>query len=63
MKLSANPGRQAGEHLDLFELTRALVSIESVTGNEQACGNFLRGVLEARGLQVEMQPVEETRAH
>jgi acetylornithine deacetylase len=52
-----------GNPLDLFELTRALVSIESVTGNEQACGHLLRGLLEARGFQVEMQPVENGRAN
>jgi acetylornithine deacetylase len=55
--------RKAGEHLNLFELTRALVSIESVTGNEQACGNFLCGLLEARGFHVEMQQVEGGRAN
>jgi acetylornithine deacetylase len=60
---SKSQARQAGEHLDLFELTRALVSIESVTGNEQACGIFLRRALEARGFQVEMQPVEGGRAN
>ncbi len=49
--------------MNLFELTRALVSIESVTGNEQACGSFLRGVLEACGFQIELQPVEGGRAN
>lgn len=49
--------------MDLFELTRNLVSIESVTGNEHACTEFLRGNLEARGFQVETQAVSEGRAN
>ncbi len=49
--------------MDLFELARNLVSIESVTGNEHACTDFLRGNLEARGFQVETQPVGEGRAN
>ena len=54
---------QIGDNLDLFNLTRELVSLESITGNEQACGNFLCGFLEARGFRVEMQPVESGRAN
>lgn len=49
--------------MDLFNLTLELVSLESITGNEQACGNFLCGFLEARGFRVEMQPVEGGRAN
>lgn len=37
--------------------------MESITGNEQACGNFLCGFLEARGFRVEMQPVEGARSN
>ncbi|MHB8652963.1 MAG: M20/M25/M40 family metallo-hydrolase [Terriglobia bacterium] len=40
-----------------------MVSIESVTGNEQACTEFLRGNLMARGFQVETQPVSDGRAN
>lgn len=40
-----------------------MVSIESVTGNEHACTEFLRGNLEARGFQVETQAVSEGRAN
>lgn len=49
--------------MDLFNLTKELVSIESITGNEQRCGNFLCGFLEARGFRVEAQPVESGRAN
>ena len=40
-----------------------MVSIESVTGNEHACTEFLRGILDSRGFQVETQPVSEGRAN
>jgi acetylornithine deacetylase len=49
--------------VDLFNLTKELVSIESITGNEQRCGNFLHGFLEALGFRVEAQPVEGGRAN
>ena len=51
--------------LNLFELTRALVDIESVTNNEEAVGSFLLGLLSdltARsGGAVERCPVEANR--
>ena len=51
--------------MDVFELTRALVDIESITGNEEAVGNFLYGCLgtiAARyGGTVERMPVEAAR--
>lgn len=47
--------------MDLFELTRRLVNIESVTGNESACGVFLRDHLSARGFQVELLAVTPGR--
>jgi acetylornithine deacetylase len=54
-----------GEKLNLYELTRALVDIESVTNNEQAVGSFLLGLLSdltARtGGAVERCPVEANR--
>jgi acetylornithine deacetylase len=49
--------------MDCFELTKALVNIESVTGHEKACAEFLRDHLAARGSQVEMQPVSRDRAN
>jgi len=49
--------------LNLFEMTRNLVSIESVTGNEQACTTFLADELTALGFEVELQPVESGRSN
>src|SRR5580692_594886 len=51
--------------MNIFELTRALVDIESVTNNEEAVGSFLLGLLSdltARtGGSVERCPVEANR--
>jgi len=51
--------------MDVFELTRALIDIESITGNEQAVGNYLYGCLEGLvsryGGSVERMPVEHAR--
>jgi acetylornithine deacetylase len=49
--------------MELFELTRTLVNIESVTGNEKACGAMLRDYLAERGFRVELQPVGPDRAN
>jgi acetylornithine deacetylase len=49
--------------MHLFELVRTLVNIESVSGNETACVDFLRGFLSDRGFEVELQPVEGGRAN
>jgi len=49
--------------MELFELTRTLVNIESVTGNEKACVSLLRDYLTERGFQVELLPVEPERAN
>jgi acetylornithine deacetylase len=49
--------------MDLFQLTQALVNIESVTDHERACGEFLRDYLAARKFQVELQPVSGQRAN
>jgi acetylornithine deacetylase len=49
--------------MELFELTRALVNIESVTGNEKACAAFLRDYLAERNFKVELQPVGPERAN
>ena len=51
--------------MNVFELTRALVDIDSVTPNEEAVGNYLAGYLfqiaAATGGRVETMPVEAKR--
>jgi acetylornithine deacetylase len=49
--------------MELFELTKALVDIESITGHEQACADFLRHRLAQRGFQVELQEVTPGRSN
>lgn len=49
--------------MNLFELTRDLVSIDSVTGNERECTEYLRGILATQGFQVELQPVTSGRSN
>ncbi|PYV15127.1 MAG: peptidase dimerization protein [Acidobacteria bacterium] len=49
--------------MELIQLTRALVDISSVTGNEQACAEFLKGHLTRLGFEVELQPVSGGRAN
>jgi acetylornithine deacetylase len=49
--------------MELFELTQALINIESVTGREKACAEFVRDYLAARKFQVELQPVAGDRAN
>ena len=48
---------------DLFGLTRRLVDIESITGNEGAVGDFLCDELRRRGFEAHKMPVEGTRAN
>jgi acetylornithine deacetylase len=48
---------------ELFELTKALVNIESITGNENACGEFLAGYLQKHGFETTLQPVEPERSN
>ena len=45
----------------LFALTRALVSINSVTGEEGNCGQYVHDFLATRDFQVEKQPVTTGR--
>lgn len=45
----------------LFELTRRLVNIESVTGQERACAEFVEDFLRARGFQTRRQEVSPER--
>lgn len=47
--------------MNLFELTRKLIDIPSVTGDEKAVGEFLKQQLESLGYQVVMQEVETDR--
>jgi acetylornithine deacetylase len=47
--------------MDLFELTKKLIDIPSVTGDEQAAGEFLSAHLESLGYKVERQEVEKDR--
>src|SRR5215217_2324367 len=43
--------------MKLFELTKALMNIPSVSGDEEAVGFYLRDYLESLGWTVELQPV------
>ncbi len=47
--------------MDLVRLTRQLVDIESITGNEKRVGNFLFTELQRMGLSVTRMPVEDER--
>jgi acetylornithine deacetylase len=47
--------------MDAITLTRQLVDIESITGNEAAVGNYLYGELCRIGYQTRRMPVEENR--
>ena len=49
--------------MSLFELTRKLIDIPSVTGDEAEVGRFLASHLESLGYQVELQPVEGARCN
>src|SRR5438309_964489 len=47
--------------MDAVALTRQLVDIESITGNEARVGEFLHGELVRLDYQVERMPVEGNR--
>jgi acetylornithine deacetylase len=49
--------------MELFELTKTLVNIPSVTGHEGACSEFMRCQLLDRRYRVELQPVSEGRSN
>ncbi len=49
--------------MDVVALTRQLVDIESITGNEGPVGDFLHGELLRRGFQAEKIPVESGRCN
>lgn len=47
--------------MDVIALTRQLIDIESITGNEAAAGEFIALELEKLGYRVERMPVERDR--
>ncbi len=47
--------------MNIFELTRKLIDVPSVTGDEANVGNFLAAYLETLGYQVQRQPVAGDR--
>jgi acetylornithine deacetylase len=49
--------------MEIFELTKALINIESVTGHERACAEFLRRYLAEKNFAVELQPVSRDRSN
>ena len=49
--------------MELFELTKALVNIPSVTSHEGACCEFMRCQLAERRYRVELQPVSDGRSN
>ncbi len=49
--------------MELFELAKTLINLDSVTGEERRCAEFLRGYLAEMGFHVELQPVEGGRAN
>ena len=49
--------------MDLFELTKNLVNIESVTGHEEACAKFVKEYLAHLGFQAELMPVSRDRSN
>src|SRR5215204_3167174 len=49
--------------MNLFELTRTLIDIPSVSGGEEEVGRFLASHLEGLGYRVELQEVEPGRSN
>lgn len=49
--------------MHLFELTKSLVNMASVTGHEKACGEFLKGHLTKLGFEAELMPVSRDRSN
>ena len=49
--------------MDLFELTKSLVNMASVTGHEKACAEFIKGYLVQLGFQAELMPVSRDRSN
>jgi acetylornithine deacetylase len=49
--------------MDLFEFTKSLVNMASVTGHEKACAEFVKGYLVQMGFQAELMPVSRDRSN
>jgi acetylornithine deacetylase len=49
--------------MDLFELTKSLVNMASVTGHEKACAEFVKGYLIQLGFQADLMPVSRDRSN
>jgi acetylornithine deacetylase len=49
--------------MELFELTKSLVNMASVTGHEKACAEFVRGYLLELGFRAELMPVSRDRSN
>jgi len=49
--------------MDLFELTKSLVNMASVTGHEKACAEFVKEYLVQLGFQAELMPVSRDRSN
>jgi acetylornithine deacetylase len=49
--------------MDLFELTKSLVNMASVTGHEKVCAEFVRDYLFHLGFTVELMPVSRDRSN
>lgn len=49
--------------MDLFELTKGLVNMASVTGHEKGCAEYIKGYLGQQGFQAELMPVSRDRSN
>jgi acetylornithine deacetylase len=49
--------------MELFELTKCLVNMASVTGHEKACTEFVKDYLARSGFQAELMPVSRDRSN
>ena len=63
MEKSRATSVRTGIPMDLFELTKSLVNMASVTGHEKACAEFVKGYLVQLGFQAELMPVSRDRSN
>ncbi len=54
---------RANKFMNLFELTKTLMNIPSVSGEEESVGIFLGNYLIKLGWQIELQPVSENQSN
>lgn len=59
--VSVNPVSSVAGHMNLFELTKQLMSVPSTSGEEEAVGFWLRDHLQSLGWKVELQKVSENQ--